>query len=118
MRPQWRNGRRGRLKICCAKARAGSSPAWGTTFRIGSSPWRSADRGALMLRPLYNWAMKLAAGPFALPAMAAVATVEATFPFVPPDVMLAPMVLARRERAWLYAAVCTLSSVAGGCIGY
>lgn len=71
-----------------------------------------------MLRPLYNWAMGLAAGRWALPAMAAVAVVEATFPFVPPDVMLAPMVLARRERAWLYAAVCTVGSVAGGCIGY
>ena len=71
-----------------------------------------------MLRPLYDWAMKLAAGRFALPALAAVATVEATFPFVPPDVMLAPMVLARRERAWLYAGVCTLFSVLGGCIGY
>jgi membrane protein YqaA with SNARE-associated domain len=62
--------------------------------------------------------MGLAAGRWALPAMAAVAVVEATFPFVPPDVMLAPMVLARRERAWLYAAVCTVCSVAGGCIGY
>ena len=28
--PQWRNGRRGRLKICCLQGRAGSSPAWGT----------------------------------------------------------------------------------------
>ena len=71
-----------------------------------------------MLRPLYNWAMGLAAGRYALPAMAAVATLEATFPFVPPDVMLAPMVLARRDRAWLYAAVCTVCSVLGGCIGY
>lgn len=71
-----------------------------------------------MLRPLYDWAMRLAAGRFALPAMAGVAVLEATFPFVPPDVMLAPMVLARRERAWLYAAVCTVCSVIGGCIGY
>jgi membrane protein YqaA with SNARE-associated domain len=71
-----------------------------------------------MLRPLYEWAMRLAAGRFALPALAGVATLEATFPFVPPDVMLGPMVLARRERAWLYAAVCTISSVLGGCIGY
>ncbi len=71
-----------------------------------------------MLRPLYNWALKLAAGRYALPALGAVAVLEATFPFVPPDVMLAPMVLARRERAWLYAAVCTGCSVLGGCIGY
>jgi len=71
-----------------------------------------------MLRPLYDWAMRMAAGRYALPIMAGVATLEATFPFVPPDVMLGPMVLARRERAWLYAAVCTICSVLGGCIGY
>ena len=71
-----------------------------------------------MLRPLYDWAMRMAAGRWALPIMAGVAVVEATFPFVPPYVMLAPMVLARRERAWLYAAVCTACSVAGGLIGY
>jgi membrane protein YqaA with SNARE-associated domain len=71
-----------------------------------------------MLRPLYDWAMRLAAGRWAMPALAGVAMLEATFPFVPPDVMLAPMVLARRERAWLYAAVCTVCSVIGGCIGY
>ena len=71
-----------------------------------------------MLRPLYDWAMRLAAGRYALWALAGVATLEATFPFVPPDVMLAPMVLARRDRAWLYAGICTLCSVLGGCIGY
>jgi membrane protein YqaA with SNARE-associated domain len=71
-----------------------------------------------MLRPLYDWAMRMAAGRYALPAMAGVAVLEATFPFVPPDVMLGPMVLARRERAWTYAAVCTLCSVLGGLIGY
>lgn len=71
-----------------------------------------------MLRPLYDWVLKIAGRPYALPVMAGVAVVEAAFPFVPPDVMLSPMVLARRERAWLYAAVCTLGSVSGGLIGY
>jgi len=71
-----------------------------------------------MLRSLYDWAMRLAAGRFALPALAAVAFIEATCPFVPPDVMLAPMVLARRSRAWLYAGVCTAGSVCGGLFGY
>jgi membrane protein YqaA with SNARE-associated domain len=71
-----------------------------------------------MLRPLYDRAIRLAASRYALWALAGVATLEATFPFVPPDVMLAPMVLARRDRAWLYAAVCTVCSVIGGCIGY
>jgi membrane protein YqaA with SNARE-associated domain len=71
-----------------------------------------------MLRSLYDWAMRIAAGPYALIALPIVAFIEATFPFVPPDVMLAPMVLARQERAWLYAAVCTAGSVLGGCAGY
>jgi membrane protein YqaA with SNARE-associated domain len=71
-----------------------------------------------MLRSLYDHVIRLAAGPWAMPALAAIALVEATFPFVPPDVMLAPMVLARRERAWLYAGICTAGSVLGGLVGY
>ncbi|HSM69751.1 MAG TPA: YqaA family protein [Xanthomonadales bacterium] len=42
---------------------------------------------------------------------------SSVFP-VPPDVMLAPMSLARPDRAWFYALICTLSSVAGGMLGY
>jgi membrane protein YqaA with SNARE-associated domain len=71
-----------------------------------------------MLRPLYDWAMRMAAGRHPLTAIAGTAVLEATFPFVPPDVILGPMVLARRDRAWFYAAVCTVCSVLGGCIGY
>ncbi|HEX4199117.1 MAG TPA: VTT domain-containing protein [Caulobacteraceae bacterium] len=71
-----------------------------------------------MLRALYDRVLALAATAYALPALAGVAVVEATFPFAPPDLMLAPMVLARRERAWLYAAVATAGSVTGGMIGY
>ena len=32
--------------------------------------------------------------------------------------MLVPMILARREQAWLIATVCTISSVLGGMAGY
>jgi membrane protein YqaA with SNARE-associated domain len=32
--------------------------------------------------------------------------------------MLVPMILARRDQAWLIATVCTLTSVAGGMLGY
>ena len=34
------------------------------------------------------------------------------------DAMLIPMSLARPDRAWFYATVCTLTSVAGGLLGY
>jgi membrane protein YqaA with SNARE-associated domain len=71
-----------------------------------------------MLRPLYNWVLRLAAGPYAVPALACAAFIEASVPMVPPDTLLAPMVLARRERAFVYAAICTVASVLGGCVGY
>lgn len=43
---------------------------------------------------------------------------ESSFFPIPPDVMLAPMALARPERAWHLAMITTLASVAGGLFGY
>lgn len=43
---------------------------------------------------------------------------ESSFFPIPPDVMLAPMCLARPERAWRFALITTLASVAGGLFGY
>lgn len=70
------------------------------------------------LRRMYNWVLKLAAGKHAEPALFAVSFAESSFFPIPPDVMLAPMCLTRPERAWRYAAVCTLASVLGGLLGY
>jgi membrane protein YqaA with SNARE-associated domain len=71
-----------------------------------------------MIRKLYDWTMSLAARPKALHALGAVSFAESSFFPVPPDVLLIPMVLARRDRAWLIAMVCTAASVAGGILGY
>ena len=71
-----------------------------------------------MLRRLYDWTLSLAARPSAAYALGAVSFAESSFFPVPPDVMLVPMALARPERAWFYAAVCTLTSVVGGLVGY
>jgi len=71
-----------------------------------------------MLRRLYDWLMRIAAGRHALPAMAAVSFVESSFFPIPPDPMLLVMVLARPERAWRIALVCTVASVLGGLLGY
>lgn len=71
-----------------------------------------------MLRSLYDWTMRLAAHRHATPAMAAVSFAESSFFPIPPDVMLIPMVLAERARAWFVATVCTVSSVLGGYAGY
>lgn len=43
---------------------------------------------------------------------------ESVFFPVPPDVMLAPMCMAHPKRAWWFALITTLTSVAGGLLGY
>jgi membrane protein YqaA with SNARE-associated domain len=43
---------------------------------------------------------------------------ESSFFPIPPDVMLAPMSLARPDRAWWFATITTVTSVAGGLFGY
>ena len=71
-----------------------------------------------MLRNLYDKVITLSESPRALPTLAAVSFAESSFFPVPPDVMLIPMCLARRERAWFYAGICTVASVVGGLLGY
>ena len=71
-----------------------------------------------MLRGLYDRTMRLAEGRHALWALAAVAFVESSVFPIPPDVLMIPMVIARPRRAWVIAAVATVASVAGGCLGY
>jgi membrane protein YqaA with SNARE-associated domain len=73
---------------------------------------------APMLRRIYDWCLDAADKPYALWILAAVAFAESSFFPVPPDIMLAPMSLARPKRAWLFAAVCTAASVLGGVLGY
>ena len=71
-----------------------------------------------MLRRLYDWTMGLAAHPRARLALGAVSFAESSFFPIPPDVMLIPMVLAERARAWTLALLTTLTSVVGGLAGY
>ena len=71
-----------------------------------------------MLRRLYAWTMRLSASRHAALALAALAFAESSFFPIPPDVLLAPMVLTRPERTWRYAAICAAASVAGGLAGY
>ena len=71
-----------------------------------------------MLRRIYDWCIDAAHKPYAMWIMGAVAFAESSFFPVPPDIMLLPMSLARPKRAWLFAAVCTVASVAGGVLGY
>ena len=71
-----------------------------------------------MLRKLYDWVFEQARKPYAEKTMAAVSFAEASFFPIPPDVMLAPMILSRPDRAYRYAAVCSIASLLGGLLGY
>ena len=67
---------------------------------------------------LYDLVLSWAAHPKAPRYLAALSFAESSFFPIPPDVMLAPMVLAQRHRAWFFAALTTLWSVLGGVAGY
>ncbi|WP_409561618.1 YqaA family protein [Hyphomicrobium sp. MC8b] len=71
-----------------------------------------------MLRGLYDWTMRMAASKRAPWALAAVSFAESSFFPIPPDIMLIPMVLSNRRKAWWYATVATVASVIGGILGY
>ena len=71
-----------------------------------------------MLRRLYDWLIRLAGSPQAVAAMGVVAFAESSFFPIPPDVMLIPMVVANRTKAFRIALVCTICSVLGGLVGY
>jgi len=62
--------------------------------------------------------MRAASHKHAVPSLFGVSFVESSFFPIPPDIMLIPMVLANRAKAWFYAAVATVGSVLGGVFGY
>ncbi|GAB3732177.1 YqaA family protein [Luteimonas pelagia] len=68
--------------------------------------------------PLYERALGWARHRHAPAYLAALSASESVIFPIPPDVMLAPMALARPARWWRFALLCTLASVAGGVLGY
>jgi len=71
-----------------------------------------------MIRSLYDWTLALAQHPRALWALALVAFVESSVFPIPPDILMIPMIVAAPRRAFLIAAVASVSSVLGGMLGY
>jgi membrane protein YqaA with SNARE-associated domain len=68
--------------------------------------------------PLYDRVLGWAAHPKARWYLGGLSFAESSFFPIPPDVMLAPMALARPVDAWRLALLTTLTSVAGGVLGY
>lgn len=71
-----------------------------------------------MLRRLYDWTIEKSGHPHAERWLAGISFVESSFFPIPPDALLAPMCLARPDRAWRYALICTVASVLGALLGY
>jgi len=71
-----------------------------------------------MLRRMYDWCIDAAGKPHAAWVLGCVAFAESSFFPAPPDVMLIPMAMARPDRAFFFATLTTLASVAGGLLGY
>jgi len=71
-----------------------------------------------LFAPLYDRVLSWAGHRHAERYLAVLSFAESSFFPIPPDVMLAPMCLAQRARAWRFASVTTVTSLAGGIAGY
>lgn len=70
------------------------------------------------LRRIYDWTIRSANTPKAVWTVILISFAESSFFPLPPDLMLIPMILANRAKAWWLALICTISSVMGGLVGY
>ena len=71
-----------------------------------------------LLQRLYGWTLRSASSPKAVWIVGLVSFAESSFFPLPPDLMLIPMILADKAKAWRLAFLCTVSSVLGGILGY
>lgn len=71
-----------------------------------------------LFAPLYKKIMHWSRHPYAERYLFGLSFAESSFFPVPPDVMLAPMSLARPQKAMYYAFITTIASVLGGALGY
>src|SRR5688572_904731 len=133
------SGRRWRAASACSglprscrripPARMRDARSWRSTFAARASgtefpratafPFcKHALSNLAMLRKIYDWCIAEAGKPHATWIMGFVSFVESSFFPVPPDAMLIPMAIARPDRAYYFATVCTVTSVAGGVLGW
>lgn len=71
-----------------------------------------------MLRRLYDWVMQQAEHPRAMWMLQVITFLESSLFPIPPDPLMIPLMLARRQHAFRIAAISTVVSVAGGFLGY
>ena len=67
---------------------------------------------------LYDWTLIKSRHPKATWFLSLVSFIESSFFPIPPDIILIPMIIAKKTNAFFYAFICTISSVLGGILGY
>jgi len=70
------------------------------------------------MKALYNWTMHLMSGKGAIIALCILSFAESSFFPIPPDILMIPLILKQRNKAFQIAFLCTLFSVIGGAFGY
>lgn len=71
-----------------------------------------------MVRRLYDWVLRWAHSPYGAVALFVLAFMESSFFPIPPDVLLIALAISIPAKAWRYALICSVGSVAGGAFGY
>jgi len=71
-----------------------------------------------LLKRIYDKTLDLARHPKADRWLAGVSFIESSVFPIPPDILLVPMCLEKRYRAFYFAGLCTIASVLGGLLGY
>ena len=70
------------------------------------------------IRRTYDWVLGWAETPYGAVALFLLAFVEASFFFIPPDVLLIALCVGRPRKSLYFAGLCTVGSVLGGVFGY
>ena len=70
------------------------------------------------IRKIYDWVLSWAYKPSGPKALGAISFCEASFFPIPPDVLLIPLAIGRRNKALTFSLICSLSSILGAGLGY
>ena len=71
-----------------------------------------------IFRKLYDWTLDQSSKKYATWFLAFISFIESSFFPIPPDIILIPIIIAKRTKAFMLAFICTVSSVIGGLFGY
>ena len=70
------------------------------------------------IRQIYDWVLSLANKTYGTIALFFISFFESILFSIPPDILLIPLLIGNRKKIYLFAFICSLGSILGGCVGY